>query len=194
MKNILIINGSVRENGNTDVLLSAFKNGLKETSLSVSQFDLRNSSILDCKGCYYCYKYGKCSIKDDMQEIHHEIQKSDLLIFASPMYWWGVTGLMKTFIDRLYLYYPKSNAHLVAGKKLVLIIPMNVNQKQHGIESYLSEVEPIKMTTRYIFKRLGVEIIDIIFLAGLSNRNDAKNNEDYLSRIHKLGENLSMNI
>ena len=192
--NILIINGSLRVNGNTDTLVDHLMNGITGTDVNVTKYVLRDKNINGCKGCYYCYKNSNCSIKDDMKEIHHEIQKSNLLIFASPMYWWGVTGLMKTFIDRLYLYYPRSNAHLVAGKKLVLIIPMNVNQKQHGQDAYLSEIEPIQMTTKYIFKRLGIEIIDIIFFPGLSERSDAKNNENYLNRIHKLGENFNMTI
>jgi multimeric flavodoxin WrbA len=193
-KNILIINGSLRTKGNTDTLVDHLINGISRIDVAVTKYILRDKEVNGCKGCYYCSKNISCSIQDDMQKIHHEIQKSDLLIFASPMYWWGFTGLMKTFIDRLYLYYPKSNAHLVKGKKLVLIIPMNVNKSQHGKEVYLSEIEPLQMTTKYIFGRLGIEIIDIKFFPGLSKKDDAKNNENYLNCIHKLGENLSMTM
>ena len=187
---IVIINGSLRADGNTDAIIKSLLDGAESTDAKIKQYVLRDKKINGCKGCYYCYKNNNCSIKDDMHEIHHEIQKSDLIILASPMYWWGVTGLMKTFIDRLYLYYPKRNEHFVAGKKLLLIIPMNVNEKQHGREAYMSEIEPIQMTSKYIFKRLGIEIIDIVFYPGLSAKGDAINNREYLNNSYKLGQKL----
>jgi multimeric flavodoxin WrbA len=187
---IVIINGSLRADGNTDAIIKSLLDGAESTDAKIKQYVLRDKKINGCKGCYYCYKNNNCSIKDDMQEIHHVIKKSDLIILASPMYWWGVTGLMKTFIDRLYLYYPKRNEHFVAGKKLLLIIPMNVNEKQHGREAYTSEIEPIQMTSKYIFKRLGIEIIDIVFYPGLRAKGDAINNREYLNNSYKLGQKL----
>ena len=187
---IVIINGSLRVNGNTDTIIKSLLDGAESTDAIIKQYVLRDKKINGCKGCYYCYKNNNCSIKDDMQEIHNEIQKSDIIILASPMYWWGVTGLMKTFIDRLYLYYPKRNGHFVAGKKLLLIIPMNVNEKQHGHEAYISEIEPIQMTSKYIFKRLGIEIIDIVFYPSLSAKGDAIKNREYLKNSYELGQKL----
>lgn len=190
-RSIVIINGSLRANGNTDVIIKSILDGAESTDAFIKQYVLRDKNINDCKGCYYCYQNNNCSITDDMQEIHLEIQKSDLIILASPMYWWGVTGLMKTFIDRLYLYYPKRNGHFVAGKKLLVIIPMNVNEKQHGRKVYMSEIEPIQMTFKYIFKRLGMDIIDIVFYPGLTAKGDAIKNEEYLNNSYKLGQKLA---
>ena len=189
-KGIVIINGSLRVKGNTDVMIDSLLEGARNTDVAIKQFVLRDKKINGCKGCYHCYNNNTCSIKDDMQEIHHEIQKSDLIILVSPMYWWGVTGLMKTFIDRLYLYYPKRNGHLVAGKKLILIVPMNVNEKQHGREVYLSEIEPIQMTSKYIFKRLGIQILDVVFYPGLRAKGDAIKNREYLNQSYELGQKL----
>lgn len=189
-KNVVIINGSCRKGGNTDMLLSSLEKGAKNADININKHILRNKSINNCNGCYYCYKNTSCLIKDDMQVIYDEIQKSDLIILASPMYWWGVTGLMKTFIDRLYLYYPKSNAHLVAGKKLLIIVPMNVNQEQHGLAAYQSEIEPLKMTSKYIFKRLGIELLDIIFYPGLNNKASIKEHEEHLANAYQLGKTM----
>ena len=189
----VIINGSLRVNGNTDVIIKSFVEGAENTGAIIKQFVLREKNISGCKGCYYCYKNNSCSIKDDMQEIHQEIQLSDIMVLVSPMYWWGFTGLMKTFIDRLYLYYPKNNEHLVAGKKLIIIIPMNVNEKQHGREAYISEIEPLQMTSKYIFKRLGIEIIDIIFYPGISAKGDAIKNKEVLNQANKQGQILLSN-
>jgi len=190
-RRIVVINGSLRADGNTDIIIKSLLDGAESTDAIIKQYVLRNKKINGCKGCYYCYKNDNCSIKDDMQEIHHEIQKADLMILASPMYWWGVTGLLKTFIDRFYLYYPISNGHLVAGKKLLLIIPMNVNEKQHGRKAYISEIEPIQMTSTYIFKRLGIDIIDIVFYPGLSAKGDASKNIEYLNNSYELGQKMA---
>ena len=190
-RRIVLINGSLRVNGNTDTIIKSLLDGAESSDAIIKQFVLRDKNINDCKGCYYCYKNNSCSINDDMQEIHHDIQKSDIIILASPMYWWGVTGLMKTFIDRLYLYYPKRNEHFIAGKKLLLVIPMNVNEKQHGHKTYISEIEPIQMTSKYIFKRLRMEIIDIVFYPNLSAKGDAIKNKEYLNTSYKMGQKLS---
>jgi len=190
-KRAILVNGSLRVNGNTDVIIKSILKGAKNTNILMKQFVLRELKINGCQGCYYCYDNNRCSIKDDMQEIHHEIQQSDLIILVSPMYWWGVTGLMKTFIDRLYLYYPKRNGHLVEGKKLILIVPMNVNEKQHGREAYMSEIEPIQMTSKYIFKRLNIQILDILFYPGLRAKGEAIKNKEYLNHSYNLGQELT---
>jgi len=189
-KKVTIINGSLRVDGNTDVLLKELLKGTKKDDINVKQFVLRDRIIEGCKGCYYCYKHDNCATKDDMQEIHQELQNSDLLIFASPMYWWGVTGLMKTFVDRLYLYYPKRNAGLIAGKKLIILMPMNVNPTEHGEKTFKSEIEPLIMTSKYIFKRLGIKIVNMIFFEGLNAKSDATKNIEYLNKAFKLGERL----
>ena len=191
IKKVLIINGSNRVGGNTDMLLANLISGIKSTDVSETQYFLRNKIIKDCRGCYFCYKNGFCSTKDDMQEIHNEIQNSDLMILASPMYYWGVTGLMKTFIDRLYLYYPRRNRNLIAGKKAIIITPMNVDELEHGKKAFVSEIEPLTMSYKYILKLLGVEILDMIFYSGLRKKGDAKKNTMYISSAYKLGERLT---
>lgn len=189
-KNVLIINGSCRKGGNTDKLISMTEEGAKCLDINIIKHVLRNKSIENCNGCYYCYKNTRCSIKDDMQEIYNDIEKTDLMILASPMYWWSVTGLMKTFIDRLYLYYPKSNTPLIAGKKLLMMVPMNVNPSQHGEAVYQSEIEPLKMTSKYIFKRLGIVLLDIKFYPGLNNKASIKEHKEYLEDACELGRAL----
>lgn len=190
MKETVIINGSCRKNGNTDRLLSSLEEGATSAGVKTIQYVLREKTINQCRGCYYCYKNKKCAIDDDMQSIHDALQRADLFILASPMYWWGFTGLMKTFIDRLYLYYFKDNTPLIAGKKIFIIVPMNVNEEQHGLAVYQSEIEPLMMTSRYIFKRLGLQILDIVFFPGLSTRASLKSHPEHLAGAYGLGESL----
>ena len=97
-KNILVINGATRQNGNTDIIINKIIEGSLNEKVKINLIKLRNKNISDCIGCYTCYKKNKCSINDDMTEIRDSINRSDMIIFASPTYWWGVTGLMKIFI------------------------------------------------------------------------------------------------
>ncbi|UCE08113.1 MAG: flavodoxin family protein, partial [bacterium] len=78
-KRIVIINGSLRVKGNTDAIIESLLEGAENTDILIRQFVLREMIINGCKGCYHCYDNDTCSIKDDMQEIHHEIQQSDLI-------------------------------------------------------------------------------------------------------------------
>lgn len=189
-KNVLIINGSLRPRGNTDALAARVAEGAKDAGAAVSLHVLRDRKIAGCRGCWFCYENPRCAIRDDMQETHREIQASELLFLASPMYWWGVTGLMKTFIDRLYLYYPPANREMIAGKKAIVITPMHVSEREHGAEAFRSEIEPLKMTYGYILDRLGVTIVDMAFFPGLNARGDAGKSRECLESAYALGKGL----
>ncbi len=126
-KRILVINGATRVNGNTDIILSKLIAAALQTDVQINQIDVRKKKIKDCIVCYHCTDNTACSIKDDMVEVYEEINRSALIIFASPIYWWGVTGIMKVLIDRLYLYYSNLNKPFIEGKKAIIISPMNMN-------------------------------------------------------------------
>lgn len=189
-KKIVVINGSLRVRGNTDTLLASLMDGIGGTNVTVTSHVLRDKRIQDCRGCNHCFEHGRCALKDDMQEIHDDLRSSDLLVLASPLYWWGVTGVMKTFIDRLYLYYPCSNAKMIAGKKAIIITPMHVSVAEFGEKVYRSEIEPLTMSYRYILGRLGVEIVDMMFFPGVNQKDDAKKNVAFLQQARQLGARL----
>jgi len=190
MKRALIINGSLRAGGNSDQIIASLVAGAKRGETSIVHYILRNHLIRDCVGFYFCYRNSECALDDEMKNIHREIQSADVLILASPLYWWGVTGLMKTFIDRLYLYYPRRNAKLIAGKKAIILTPMHVNEKEHGKEAYESEIEPITLTYGHILKRLGIEILDMVFFPGVGKKGEARKNAAYIEGASKLGEQI----
>ena len=85
-KNILIINGATRKNGNTDIIINKIIEGSLIGKVKINLIKLRNKEISDCIGCYTCYKQNKCSINDDMKEILDSINRSDMIIFASPIF------------------------------------------------------------------------------------------------------------
>lgn len=103
-KKILILNGSPRSKGNTAMLCDAFSAGARSAGHQVTRFDLHK---LDIHGCLGCVKGGKdpaspCVQKDDMGLIYPVYREADLVVLASPMYYWGFSGQLKTAFDRLF--------------------------------------------------------------------------------------------
>lgn len=107
MKNILILNGATRINGNTAKLLNAFIDGAESKGHHIDKFDLQTMNIHDCIGCSGCKKPQEgrdnpCIQNDDMKKIYSVFAKSDVIVLASPVYFFSITGILKTAVDRLY--------------------------------------------------------------------------------------------
>jgi len=101
---ILTINGSPRgAEGNTEQLVQRFLRGAKEAGAETQSIYLKDKTINHCTGCFGCWTRtpGVCIHKDDMVELLEEVQKADVIVFASPLYIFTVTGLMKIFMDRM---------------------------------------------------------------------------------------------
>ena len=100
-KNILILSSSPRKGGNSDILCNEFMRGALESGHSVEKLVTSEKNIAYCTGCYYCRSSGGvCAIKDDMQEILAKIIKADVIVLATPVYFYSVTAQLKTVIDR----------------------------------------------------------------------------------------------
>ena len=101
---IIILNGAARKNGNTAKLVDAFAAGAESAGNQVKTFYLDGMDIHSCKGCLRAGRDSKspCSQKDDMDQIYAEFESADVVVFASPVYFWTITGPLKTVADRLY--------------------------------------------------------------------------------------------
>lgn len=101
MKNILILAGSPRKNGNSAMLCQEFERGAKDAGHNVELIYLRDKTIGYCLACYYCKNHdGVCIIKDDMAEILDKMNAADVIVMASPVYFYAVDAQMKALIDR----------------------------------------------------------------------------------------------
>lgn len=103
-KNIVILNGSPRMKGNTAMLCDAFMKGAESVGHVVTRFDLQKMNI---HGCLGCVKGGSdvsspCVQKDGMTEIYPAYRAADIVVLASPLYYWGFSGQLKTAFDRLF--------------------------------------------------------------------------------------------
>ncbi len=106
MKNVLIVTASLRPNSNSDALAAAFAEGAKEAGNAVETVSLKGKTIGFCVGCLACQKTQKCVIKDDAVALAEQVKNADVLVFASPVYYYSVSGLLKTFLDRCNPLYP----------------------------------------------------------------------------------------
>lgn len=99
-KNVLILSGSPRKGGNSDLLCDEFLKGAQESGNQVEKIFLRSKKVSPCNACYYCKNDGQCAIKDDMAEILDKMQAADVIVMASPIYFYSIDAQMKAVIDR----------------------------------------------------------------------------------------------
>lgn len=103
MKNVLIISSSPRKKGNSQSLCEQFQKGAEAKGHQVELVRLMELNIGFCRACDACMKNGgSCILKDDMAKLLESFQKADVLVLATPVYFYGISAQMKTFIDRTY--------------------------------------------------------------------------------------------
>ena len=104
MLNIVILNVSPRRNGNTSALVKAFTQGAESAGNTVTEFFLDSMEIHGCRGCFGGHSSQECPCvqKDDMSQIYPAVKESDVVVLATPLYYWNMSGQIRTAIDRLF--------------------------------------------------------------------------------------------
>lgn len=172
--------GSPRRQGNTATLLNTVIKGMESSGNSdIEAIFLNEKNIRPCQGCNACKKDGAngCVQKDDMQNIYSLIAKSDLIILASPIYWWSVTAQMKLMIDRIY------GMDFTCGrKKVVLLMTYGGELPNSGPE-----------TTEALFREICEYIkADAVAVMGVCTETvEVKDNKKALDEAFELGRRLA---
>lgn len=109
-KDVLIITTSPRKNSNSDRLAAAFEKGVVEACNPVETVSLTGKTIGFCHGCLACQKTGRCVIDDDAWDIAQKMGKADVIVFATPIYYYEMSGQMKTMLDRANPLYDRDYA------------------------------------------------------------------------------------
>ena len=118
MKKVVILEGSPRRNGNSAILSAEFARGAEEAGCSVEKVQIAHKKIAGCLGCNGCYRNGgTCVQKDDMAEVREKMLEADVIVLASPIYFYSMSAQMKAAIDRTYAFYQK-----LSGKTFYFII------------------------------------------------------------------------
>lgn len=128
---ILILNGSPHPKGNTKALVDAFTIGAQSAGHTVLELPVGTMNIKGCLGCEYCHKKGdgKCVQRDDMDKVYPELATADMIVFASPVHYFGFSGQMESAISRFYAPFQP------AAKKYALILSSASLNVQKGIEA-----------------------------------------------------------
>lgn len=95
-KNVLVISTSLRSRSNSDALADSFLAGAEAAGNRAEKISLRGKALAFCRGCLVCQQTGKCVIRDDAAEIIEKMCRADVLVFATPIYYYGVSGFGKT--------------------------------------------------------------------------------------------------
>ncbi len=121
--NIVILMGSPNRNGSTGILVSEFKRGAEESGHICEVIDVCHADIHPCTGCVACGYEGPCVQKDDVEMIRHSLLGADMVVFATPLYYYGMSAQLKMTVDRFCAYNSSLNGrHL---KSALLTVAWN---------------------------------------------------------------------
>lgn len=114
---VLIVSSSPRKEGNSEVLCERFAKGASEAGHDVEKIMLRDKKIAPCNACYACMETHTCVIKDGMEEVFQKLLEADVILLASPVYFYSVSAQMKAMIDRCLVGHKS-----LAGKMFYFIV------------------------------------------------------------------------
>lgn len=124
---ILVLTGSPRKQGNSNLLAAEFIRGAKEAGHSINRFDAAQSDVHGCIACNSCGMDGPCVFKDDFETVRRHIIPADMVVFATPMYYFGISSQLKAVVDRFYAI----NGQIHVPKKAALLMTYaNTAKKQ----------------------------------------------------------------
>jgi len=183
---VLGIMGSPRIKGNTDLLLEEALKGAKSQGAEVEKIVVDKLKISPCKEYLGCFKDGNCVIRDDMDDIYPKLLGADVVIIASPMFFYGVSSQAKALIDRCQALWARK--HILkqslpnSGRKGAFIA-VGATKGKRLFEGAI-------LTVKYFFEAIGVEYADELLIRGVDARGEIKEHPIALSDAFELGERV----
>jgi multimeric flavodoxin WrbA len=180
---ILGVIGSPRKRGNTHLLVSRILDGAEKEGAVTETLFLNDLNIRECDGCHACWRGKQCSKKDDMNALYPKIMQSDIIIFGTPVYWYGPTALMKCFIDRFVYFNCPGNRAKIRNKSAVIVVPFE--EEDPRTADLLMRF--FKKSLQY----LEIKLVGKILVPGVSRRGDIIKKADRLEEAYTLGKRLA---
>ena len=174
-KNVFIITTSLRESSNSDQLAAAFAEGAQSAGNRVEMVSLKDKAIAFCTGCLACQRTGKCVIADDALAITEKMKQADVIVWATPIYYYEMSGPMKTMIDRANALYTSNYAF----RDIYLLSAAAEDEEGvdsgaiHGLEGWIACYEKARLA-------------GTIFAGGVNNPGDITNHPA-LGKAHDMG-------
>jgi len=175
---ILALIGSPRQGGNTDLLIDKMLNGAKSKGYTTTKLYLYDYNISLCTDCRKCKKGDYiCCINDEMSTIYELMESADVIVFGTPIYWYGPTAKMKMLIDRMRPFVENKK---LEGKQAVIVAPSAEGPVACG---------PMLEMFDKMFVYLKVERVGTVFVKAYNKGEIAKNKEE-LDKVLELGASL----
>jgi multimeric flavodoxin WrbA len=186
---VLGIFGSPRRGGNTELLLEEALKGAEREGAEVERIYLSDFTITPCKECHGCDNTGNCVILDDMEKIYPKLLEANVLILASPIFFYGVTAWAKALIDRSQAlwarkYLIKDPSLGKEGKKRKgFFISVGATKGQKVFEGAI-------LTVKYFFDVLNAEYVGELLYRGVEAKGDILKHPEALQQAFEAGRKL----
>ena len=180
MKNILVLNGSPRVKGNTEALTKAFIEGAQENGNKVTTFDIAKLTLNGCIACENCYSTGTaCIFDDDFNKIAEALEKTDIFVIASPLYWGSFPAQLKCIIDKFYAF--EVGKKDLSGKGSVLISCCESTDE--------SEFDIISLSYDRIAQSKGWNVLGKLLVPNVAAKGDVEKT-DAINKAKLLGKSI----
>lgn len=174
---ILVLTGSPRKNGNSSLLAERFIQGATEAGHSVTRFDAAHSEVHPCIACNSCGMDGPCVFKDDFETVREHIIPADMVVFATPMYYFGISAQLKAVIDRFYAI----NGRIHVPKRAALLMTY--------ANTAPSQAAPIAAHYDVLLDYLGWRDVGRVIAPGVWTAGSVRDTP-YPERAYRLGAGL----
>jgi len=184
---VLGIMGSPRRHSNTEILLDKALDGAREAGAEVEKVLVSKLKISPCLEIYACRKDGNCAIKDDMQLLYDKLLEADHIIFASPIFFYGITSQAKAIVDRCQALWMRRHV-LGMGKEDTrarrgLFISVGATQGKKLFDGAV-------LTVKYFFDAIGVKFYADLLVRGIDNKAQIKERPETLQDAFRLGQEV----
>ena len=183
-KKVIIVLGSPRKKGNSAALAGQVKKGAEECGASVETLFLQGMKISACTACDACQKSpaSGCVIDDDMEPVYDKLRRADVIVIASPVYWFNMSAQTKLFMDRCYAL-GGGDGHALAGKRVGILLTYADS------DPFSSGAVNAIRTFQDAFRYIGAEITGILY-GSASIAGEIKGNRDLMKKARELGKEL----
>jgi multimeric flavodoxin WrbA len=187
--NVLGIFGSPRRGGNTEILLEEALKGAEKEGAKIARLYLSDFTLTPCKECHGCDRTGNCVILDDMQQVYPRLLESDVVMLASPIFFYGVTAWVKALIDRSQAFW---------ARKYLLKDP-SLGKEGKKRKGFFISVGATKgprvfdgavLTVKYFFDVLNAEYVGELVFRGVEAKGDILNHPEALQQAFETGKRL----
>ena len=184
---VLGLMGSPRIKGNTDLLLDEALEGAKKQGADVEKIVVDRLRIAPCKEYYGCMRDGNCVIRDDMDDVYPKLVAADVVIVASPMFFYGISAQMKALIDRCQALWARKYVlkwKISDSPKRGALIAVGATKGERLFEGSI-------LVVKYFFKALDADYTGELLVRGVDQRGEIKEHPDALREAFELGERLA---